>query len=411
MRVDDLAGRAAVAAHESTAGTTPLPVPDLARISRRRSRVVRGLVVSATAAGLVIVVGVAGLIGDRRTTELGISDPVTTLTAATVATSTPPPDRTEKGIEVVVGIDTTEAKEMPPLLYPGAILLTDSDLTAALIADVRAAASGLHSDLDRDPPHMVQVAFEKNGQIYATVAYGTDGTGLLVIEDDEISRAAIGYGTWVNTHIVRRPAPSFSAFVQVTWLGLPEHAVTAHLAFPEPARGFAQLSVAQSIEEQAVIGNAAFFEIAKPDWNQIGTLTLEAADGSLLATEEVLLDGGGCSAWRENPNPPRNPSLSDELNAARARLASAAVGCDLSLMADLAVADGPYFDAPVDSLIDTVRDADRRRALMLQILRALQLPPREQELDGRTIYTWGAEHTTLAFDADGTWLYATINDP
>ncbi len=111
------------------------------------------------------------------------------------------------------------------------------------------------------------------------------------------------------------------------------------------------------------------------------------------------------------PNPASNPSLSDGLDRARIELASAAARCDLSLIADLAVGDGPYFDIPDDSLIDTLRDIDRDRPLMLQILRALQLPPREQELDGRTIYTWGIEHVTLAFDADGAWLNATLHNP
>jgi hypothetical protein len=71
---------------------------------------------------------------------------------------------------------------------------------------------------------------------------------------------------------------------------------------------------------------------------------------------------------------------------------------------------GPYFEAPSGSLIDPLRSLDRRRPLMLHILRALQLQPRQQELDGRTIYTFGVEYVALAFEADGTWLFGTIND-
>jgi hypothetical protein len=410
VRLDDLAIRSAKAAHDSTAGVTPPPIHDQVRIWHRRSRNLRVLAFSATAVVLVLLVGVAGLIGDRGTIEPVVSEPVTTLTVPTTATSTSLPGPSDDDIVVIAGIDAAQAPGMPPLQYREAVVMVDPLLTVPLVADVRAAASTIHSGLDREPVHQVQVVFEQDGQLYTTVEYGSDGTGLMVVENGEVSRAATGHGTWVDTHIVRRPPDGFNAYVQVTWIGIPDNGTTAHLTILEPRDTVAQQSVGQKIEVQAVIGNAAFFEVPKPDWNQTGTLTLEASDGTVLAIEEVSLDGGGCSAWRENPDRNSKPSLSEELDATRIQLASAAVRCDLSLMADLAVSDGPYFEAPSDSLIDTLRSLDRSRPLMLQILRALQLQPREQQLDGRTIYTFGVEHVTLAFEADGTWLFASIND-
>ncbi|MCP4965418.1 MAG: hypothetical protein GY926_09300 [bacterium] len=410
MRLDDLAIRSAKAAHNSTAGITPPPIDDQVRIWHRRSRSFAVLAFCATAVVLALLVGVAGLIGDRGTSESGVSEAATTLTVPTTAASTSLPGPSTDDIEVIAGIDAAQAAGMPPLLYREAVVMVDSVLTGPVVADVRAAASTINSGLGREPVHNVQVVFEQEGQLYTTVEYGADGTGLMVVENAEITRAATGHGTWVDTHIVRRPPGGFNAYVQVTWIGIPDNGTTARLTILEPRDTVAQQSVAQKTEEQAVIGNAAFFEVPKPDWNQTGTLTLEASDGTVLATEEVSLDGGGCSAWRENPNPNSRPSLSEELDAARIQLASAAVRCDLSLMADLAISDGPYFEAPSDSLIDTLHSLDRSRPLMLQILRALQLQPREQELDGRTIYTFGVEHVTLAFEADGTWLFATIND-
>lgn len=372
---------------------------------RSRAADRRGLALKLTGAAAVVLLvgalaGVASLWDDGETLEPRISDPIATTTTRGSATSAPPSTAAENAIAVIPGLDERTAAELEALPHPGVTVLTEATLTEEVITDIRTALNGLDSSR-RNEPLQAHAAFEKDGMIHTVIEYSSDRTALMVVENGEAVRFRDGEGAWIDVHGLRKDTTAYwFAFTQVTWLGLPENAATARLTTPQRPR---------DIEAQAVIGGAAFFEIAKPDWTQIGTVTLFNADGNAIMTDEMRLHGTSCSAAGVAPASP-NLFIPDTLEAGRIALADALDGCRSGTIASLAVGSGPYFDLPMDDLAAGLRDADQRSGLFRPMSRALRFGPREVETQERTIhlFSWNTdsgEQVELGFTEDGVWQF------
>ena len=171
-----------------------------------------------------------------------------------------------------------------------------------------------------------------------------------------------------------------------------------------------------------VIANAVFFEIAKPDWTQIGTLTLFDAAGEVIMTDETRLHGLSCSSRLYAPPTP-DAAIPAELDAGRRALAEATHSCRAGTIAGLAVGDGPYFDVPLDDLAAELRDLDYRTGLFGAMTGALLFRPEEIEGVNGPIYLfdWNARSNNpqegpflrveLGFSEDGVWQYGVILEP
>lgn len=402
MKLDDLARTHAKAAQDSTRGATPASPDDIAGHARRRSLLARGGGVVAVTAIILGLAGVTSLIGTDEPVPPRISDPVGTTNVTTTITLPP----ASIGVPVVPGLDEATAANLEALPHPGVTVLTEATLTDALVAEIRSAVDGIDFS-DRNEPLQVHAAFEKDGVIHTTIEYSSDQTAYMVVEDGSATRFRQDTGTWIDVHGIRKDGTaSWFAFTQVTWLGLPDGAATARLTTPQRL---------DDIEDQAVIGNAAFFEIAKPDWTQIGTLTLYDADGEVLLIDETRLHGTGCSASGLMPITV-DISLPDALDAGRVALGRATDQCRPATIAWLAVGSGPYFDLPTDDLAGALREADQRQGLFKEISHAVRFGPQVIETETGTIYQFSWANAELdygieiGFSEDGVWQYGRFVD-
>jgi len=93
-----------------------------------------------------------------------------------------------------------------------------------------------------------------------------------------IGKPAVASEEKCPTEFIRKG--SWFEYTQASWIGLPDTGTTARLSTPGRP---------DNTDEQTVIGGAAFFEIVKPDWTQIGTLTLRDESGNIILTAEDRL--------------------------------------------------------------------------------------------------------------------------
>ncbi len=402
MKLDDLAQRAAEDARRTTATAEPPGLERIAAASRRRQWVMRGAAVAGAAAVIAISVGISSMIGvddlDPR-----ISDPAVT----TLATTTTAPV-TEDGRAVIPGIDEATAATIAELPHPGVTLLTEATLTDEIVVELINAIDGLDFEL-RNEPLQVHAAFAKDGVIHALVEYSSPQTALMVVENGEVTRYRRNEDPWIDVHAIRKSPTDWFSFTQVTWLGLPENAAFARLTTPQRP---------DSIEDQVVIGGAAFFEIAKPSWTQLGTLSVFDSDGQVITSESVRLHGNTCSSGMLAPPTP-DAAIPDALEAGRVALATATQRCRATTIASLAVGAGPYFGLPGDDLAAELRDLDLRTGVFGTMLGALNLRPQEVEGTGdvRYVFDWSGNtaidemadlHVELGFSEDGVWQYGVI---
>lgn len=367
------------------------------RAATKRSWLQRGSVAAGALAAVMVLVTISSTI-EPDGVEPRISDPVD-VTAAP-ATTVPPPTTSAPEFPIVAGIDAEGVTELTALPHPGANVLTADSLTPGLISDIHLAVAGL--DLE-EPPLQVVAAFEKDGVIRATVDLSSGEIGNLVVENGAATRFRHNAGPWIDVYAIRKTPTDYFGFTQISWLGLPEEAATARLTTPERS---------DDIADQTVIGSATFFEIRKPDWNQIGTLTLFDVDGNQIMTEEMRLDGRTCSSSLAGPVTAALPE--SDLTTGRLVLADALYSCTSVTVARLAEGSGPYFDLPMEDLAESLHEADLRTGLFSTMLYALKTPPREVEDGNETLYVfrWNNAATghrvELGFTNDGIWQYGQV---
>ncbi len=158
--------------------------------------------------------------------------------------------------------------------------------------------------------------------------------------------------------------------------------------------------VVRSVED----GDASF-QIAKPGWTRYAVFTAFDARGNELRSEEVLLDGGSCSA-KSWPPPSEEPSLPQSVSDARDHLAKTAIGCGYVELARMAIDDGPFFGASPTNLASTLKDLDHRQGIMKRILDAVRTDPIVETREDGIVYVFSSSGVDIVLDAEGQWIAA-----
>jgi hypothetical protein len=402
LKLDDRADHAAADARQSmqTIGTPPVAV--IAATARRRTRL-RYMGVTVAAAVLVVTASGLSALVARDHPGPAVAD---TTVASQPATTVPATDST---IRVVPALDAATAASLEVLPYPGATVFTEETLTDEIVNDLRAAVA----TIDRyDLPTEIAAAFESNDVVYATAADTSGNSALIVEENGEVLRFRSGTDPWTDVHETQKASATYT---RITWVGLPQEAATVHLVTPSR----------RDLEDQTPLGNAAFFEIAKLPWTQIGTLTAYDETGTAILTDEVRIPGWGCSAGGL-PGPDANLGLPEPVATGRDLLASAVHVCLSLQIANQATGDGPYFDLPFSDPQDTqglnelaaaLRDANMRTGLFRPMALALSAEPTVIEGDEGPIYVFSstdednARRIELGFTQDGSWQYGIYTNP
>lgn len=189
----------------------------------------------------------------------------------------------------------------------------------------------------------------------------------------------------------------FIRLIGVHWHGLPDEA--DHVVVVVADRSD------RPVEKPVVAGQASF-EIGKPNWTKYATFTAYDAQGTELLSQEVLLDGGSCSA-KGNAEPSEDAELPDAVNDTRIYLAERAIRCQYTDLARSAVEGGTFFDRPPDDLAADLKELDRRQGIMLKLYTALQSDPRKDASDGQTVYVFTAPDIEIVLDSEGRWIAAS----
>lgn len=182
--------------------------------------------------------------------------------------------------------------------------------------------------------------------------------------------------------------------VDAHWVGLPQN-----VDYVTIARATTDL-----VQEQKIEGNVTF-QFAKPGWTSCFTFTAYDAEGTAIASEEVVIDGGRCSASGQRPGGP-NADLPDSVEVARVRLLEATEQCLFGAFDGLAAEDGDFFGFGPSELAVGLKELDRRQAIMDDIRVAFQLPGRADTRHGGSVYVFGAGAVEIVLGSDGRWIAA-----
>ena len=401
MKLDDRADRAAADARQSMQTMAAPPVAVIAATAQRRTRL---RYMEAAVAAVVLVIAAVGLSaivtrdhpGPAVTDTTVVPRPTTTVVA------------TDSTVPVLPALDAAAAAPLEALPYPGATVFTQETLTDEIVNDLHTAVATAR---DENPAQIV-AAFESNSVVYATATYPPGMSALIVEENGEVLRFRSGTDPWTDVHETQKASATYT---QITWIGLPKEAATVHLVTPSR----------RDIQDQTPLGSAAFFEIIKLPWTQIGTLTAYDNTGTVILTDEVIVPGWGCSVGGL-PGPDANLDLPQPVAAGRDALASAVHSCLSLQIANQAIGDGPYFDMPFPNPQDTpslnelaaaLRDANMRTGLFRPMALALSVEPTVAEGNEGPIYVFSstdqdsARRIELGFTQDGTWQYGIYTNP
>lgn len=185
--------------------------------------------------------------------------------------------------------------------------------------------------------------------------------------------------------------------IGVHWYGLPDEAdhVTVVVA-GRPDR----------LVNKPVVEGETSFELGKPSWTKYAMFTAYDAQGIEVASEEVLLDGGSCSAKGWLP-PTEDTGLPSAVSDTRIQLAESVIRCRYADLERAGVEGGTYFEQrPVD-LAGELKELDRRQGLMIEILNALLAEPRT-EMDGdKTVFVFARPGIQIVIDTEGRWIAAS----
>ena len=390
-KLDDLGRRAADEARRYTSSAHPPGLDTVESAARRRSWVARGGVAAGTVALAVAFAAVVGTLGGSEVTPL-MSDPADSeSTIPAPATTTTAAAGTN--VPVIPGIGAERVSLFVEAAHPGAAILTEETLTEEIVASLQIALA------DDSAITRIAAAFDKGGSIFATVEYSSGSVGFVAVEGNEVVRMRSESGTFVDRHMIRKNQADWFGWTQITWVGLPDAASTVSLATAQRP---------DDIPKHPVIGNAAFFEIGKPDWNQYGLLTAYDGDGIPIAQEEILLDGRSCSTGGSQPPAIVYSTAPEAVETIRADLQDAAARCRFGELGRMAQGEGPYFGMGQPELAAELREADRRYPLLLDIYNAVKLRHRTVESAAGTLYVWDTDTMEIGFLEDGTWQYGVI---
>lgn len=102
--------------------------------------------------------------------------------------------------------------------------------------------------------------------------------------------------------------------------------------------------------------------------------------------------------------------MPEPVSIARRELLQAAVGCDVTRMAQLATGLGPGFDVLISDRW-TRGALDRTRPLMLEMATTLRSDPTETSLAGDAVYVRATREMTLTLAVDGARQSAVPGEP
>lgn len=163
----------------------------------------------------------------------------------------------------------------------------------------------------------------------------------------------------------------------------------------------------QDPEVRDVDGKVAF-QITKPGWTRYVTFTARDAAGNQVAMEEVLVDGGGCSARREYPNPRPNKTLPETIDEARVRLFELASRCLFVDLGAMAAKGGRFFGFNRVDLVAGLKELDRRQGIMREIRTALLSSGSEQTRADEPVHVFNTNGIEIVLDDDGRWIAANM---
>jgi hypothetical protein len=189
--------------------------------------------------------------------------------------------------------------------------------------------------------------------------------------------------------------------VEIVWMGLPPDASYVGVDF----HGLDEI-VGMSNKPVPVMAASAFVAIPKPYWHQYVTLTAHGANGTPIAETEVLVDGSKCSAGRLPVVDEPFDQLDDAVESTRGAMLAQTYRCGFAAVASIAIGDGPFFGVSTDTLVDELRERDRRDALMSRIYAALLADPKTSTNGETTTYTFSDEGVHITIDDAGRWIHA-----
>jgi hypothetical protein len=216
--------------------------------------------------------------------------------------------------------------------------------------------------------------------IYAVVTQAQLPSALVVLEEGKLTGFHAQAGVWTDESV---GAVGSQRESRVVWIGLPFDAALAQLTLPDG-----------SVFLQRPIEGTAFFAIPKPTWNQLASLTALDADGRPLISDEVSLDGGGCSAFRLRPTALFQRDLPDLVAETRDRLVGDSVRCAFSSIESLVDSHSGGTVSYRDSdWTGRLRELDRVHPVMQHLWSALHNPFEIRTVPGGSdeLYVWSAD--------------------
>lgn len=157
--------------------------------------------------------------------------------------------------------------------------------------------------------------------VYTVVAQGGKPVGVIKTTDGVFAAFASGSTPWVE--VVTRKNWGWITTVRLVWTGLPDDTAVVRLSMSGTASVL-----------QRPVGQTVFFDIPRPGWDQIATLTAFDSSGKPTAMSKVELEGGGCSGRLSDvPFPDR--TLPDDIGAVRNTILDAAIRCEASLIDEI----------------------------------------------------------------------------
>ena len=268
-----------------------------------RSSTSLGVLALAGSVGAIVMIGTVIWLGgadhDQAAAPTTTSRQTTTSTAASPDSPLPGFSLSEAESMPIVAaslgpiapIETGAPLTAREIDRDNALTYTNETLPTEIVEGVRAAAIALLEEVDGSPPYRAEVAFTLFENTHAIITYG-DGRRAHVVVGNNPRAAHSNNSTdpaWIDVEYGRRD--SGLPIVQLTWMGLPDHAsyvVADHIGIDD--------TVETENFAQQVTASSSFTAILKPDWTQYVTLTAFDVAGNRITSSEVLVDGGTCSA-------------------------------------------------------------------------------------------------------------------
>lgn len=338
--------------------------------------------------------------------------PTTVTMSTSMARPTGTTETTTTGVGLAQGIPVSPATIGPPapvdtnapmatswIDSDEVVLITADNLNLALVEALSMSTSEMLDSIDAPHPWSIEAVFSLFDDIHAVVSYG-DGQKAHVVVGDHPRSTFSAEQPWLDVRYGRRD-DSFP-IVEIAWLGLPEDAsyVVADYIGIDDVPDMENLA-------QQVIASSSFTAIPKPSWTQYVLFTAFDEAGQAIASTEVLIDGGTCSA--HDLSPMDNPELPPPVDEARRSMFSDAGACDYVGLAESATDDGVYFGVSRDALAAELRTMDRRFPIMRAISDALLFRAITETRDGGTVYVFDtASGLEIVLDENGRWISARL---